>query len=350
VKIILDERRGGGVARRILAGAGLAGAALAIPCAKGVSAQTVQAGAASAPFDVPAWAFPVAPPGAPAAPVRVDSVTKLRVPHSRASFTEAETRERFNVVDWHPETHGPAPAIVTHGRKPAVMACGFCHMPDGRGRPENAVISGLPVDYFIRQVHDMKSHARHGASSFPFPPSEGMRISAENVTDAELEEAARYFAGVKTRRQSRVVEAKVIPKPVTLNGLYALAPGDEVEPLAGRIIEAAVNLKRHELRDSKAEYVAYVPRGSLARGRLLAMRGTAATGASCASCHGPSLRGTALAPPIAGRSPSYMLRQLIGFRTGARSTPSSAAMQAVAATLSLDDMIAASAYAGSREP
>ena len=114
------------------------------------------------------------------------------------------------------------------------MACGFCHLPDGRGRPENAVISGLPVEYFVQQVHDIKTRARNNASSFAFAPSEAMRVIADSVTDAELEEAARYFARVKPRRQSRVVEARMIPKPQALNGLYAKAPGREVEPLNGR--------------------------------------------------------------------------------------------------------------------
>jgi cytochrome c553 len=337
--------------RRRASGIFLACCSLSVLGARSLSAQAAQqASGAAAPFEVPAWAFPVVPPGPAPAAAPVDSVTRLHVPRSRASYTDARTRERFDVVDWHPETHPAAPPIVTHGRRPSIMACGFCHLPDGRGRPENAVISGLPVDYFVRQVHDMKSRARHGASAVPFPPSEAMRLIADSVTDAELEEAARYFARVTPRRQSRVVEAEMIPKPRALNGLYAKAPGREVEPLGGRIIEVPVNLRMHELRDSRAEYVAYVPRGSVARGRLLATRGTATTGAACASCHGPTLRGTALAPPIAGRSPSYMLRQLIGFRTGARSTPASAAMQAVAATLSLEDMVAAAAYAGSREP
>jgi cytochrome c553 len=55
-------------------------------------------------------------------------------------------------------------------------------------------------------------------------------------------------------------------------------------------------------------------------------------------------------PPLAGRSPSYLLRQLFAFRTGTRSTPASAPMRAVAAMLEFDDMIAAAAYAGSRQP
>jgi cytochrome c553 len=68
------------------------------------------------------------------------------------------------------------------------------------------------------------------------------------------------------------------------------------------------------------------------------------------TCHGPDLRGTALAPPIAGRSPSYLLRQLIAFRIGTRATVAGAPMAAVAAWLGLDEMIAVVAYAGSRPP
>ena len=107
--------------------------------------------------------------------------------------------------------------------------------------------------------------------------------------------------------------------------------------------------RRHELRDAAVEYVAYVPRGSLARGRALAT-GAKAGVAACTSCHGPALRGLGPVPPIAGRSPSYLLRQLLAFRTGARATPVSAPMHLVAAALGIDDMIAAAAYAGSRAP
>jgi len=111
-----------------------------------------------------------------------------------------------------------------------------------------------------------------------------------------------------------------------------------------------VDLRRHELHDPMAEYVAYVPRGSLARGRALAA-GDARHGVKgCASCHGADLRGVQLVPPIAGRSPSYLLRQLIGFRTGARNGATSAPMHEVATTLSIQDMVAAAAYAGSRAP
>jgi cytochrome c553 len=57
-----------------------------------------------------------------------------------------------------------------------------------------------------------------------------------------------------------------------------------------------------------------------------------------------------LVPPLAGRSPSYLLRQLVAFHTGARATAATAPMNEVAARLTLEDMVAAAAYAGSRKP
>lgn len=300
-------------------------------------------------FAVPAWAFPVL--GTAAAPLATGTDTSViaRLPTTRATFSVGRTRDRFDVADWNPETHGAAPPIVMRGRRPAVMACGFCHLADGRGRPENAMIAGLPGEYFVQQVKDMRTRARHSASPVPFPPSVAMQLIADSATDAELEEAARYFAGVRARRASRVVEASDVPRTTPHNGLYTLAEGGAREPLGGRIVEFPLALRRHELHDPMAQYVAYVPKGSLARGRALAA-GVPNGAKGCASCHGPGLRGMGLVPALAGRSPSYMLRQLIAFRTGARDGPAAAPMRDVAATLSLRDMVAAAAYAGSRAP
>jgi cytochrome c553 len=62
------------------------------------------------------------------------------------------------------------------------------------------------------------------------------------------------------------------------------------------------------------------------------------------------LRGLDLAPPLAGRSPTYLLRQLVAFRTGARYSREALSMKAVVDSLTLDDMIAAAAYAASLQP
>lgn len=300
-------------------------------------------------FDVPAWAFPVQAGAMP--PVTgTDTAAVATVPTSRVTFSVGRTRDRYDVADWNPATHRPPPPIVMHGRKPVVMACGFCHLADGRGRPENAMIAGLPVDYFVEQVKDMRTRARHSGSPVAFPSAVAMEQIADSVTDAELMEAARYFAKVRARRGARVVESDSVPRFKTLNGLSTFLPGDEKEALGNRLVDIAVDLRRHELHDPMAEYVSYVPRGSLARGRTLALTGPGGGVKGCTGCHGADLRGEKLVPPLAGRYPSYLLRQLIAFRTGARNGATSGPMHEVTAALSLRDMVAAAAYAGSRAP
>lgn len=299
------------------------------------------------PFEVPAWMFPTS--AAPPSPV-VDSVAPLHVPGSRAAYTALQIRDLFTVPDWHPGTHPPMPPVVAHGRKPAVRACAYCHLANGLGRPENAMLAGLPPAYFAQQVADIKSRARQSAWKKPYGPSDTMRQIADSATEAEVAVAARYFSRLRARQRSRVVEATDIPRVSAENGLYFPAESGGVEPLGRRLIEVALEPVRHLRHDPSTPYVAYVPPGSIARGRALAMTETTNGAKPCSSCHGPQLRGVGLVPPIAGRAPSYILRQLVAFKTGARATPASGPMRDVVAALSIDDMIAASAYAGSRKP
>ena len=63
-----------------------------------------------------------------------------------------------------------------------------------------------------------------------------------------------------------------------------------------------------------------------------------------------ALRVVDAVPPIAGRYPTYIVRQLVAFKTGARSTPASQPMQSVVARLSVEEMIAVAAYAASLRP
>src|SRR6478609_7076365 len=210
-------------------------------------------------FVIPTWAFPVQAGALPPA-TGTDTAAKATLPTSKVSFSVGRTRDRYDVADWNPETHPTPLAFVMHGRKPVVMACGFCHLADGRGRPENAMLAGLPAPYIIEQVKDMRSRARHSAASWPFAPGVAMQQIADSVTDAELEIVAKYFSQVRARRASKVVEADSIPKTIPLNGLSTLAPGTEHEALAGRLIELPLELRRHELPAPLAEYVAYVAR------------------------------------------------------------------------------------------
>jgi len=108
-----------------------------------VAALALGSVALAADDSVPIWAYPV-PQSMPAAS-KPDNTIQKKVPGSKARFTDAGVNDRFNVPDWFPGDHPPLPEVVAHGRKPQVFACGYCHLPNGQGRPENAPLAGQPA-------------------------------------------------------------------------------------------------------------------------------------------------------------------------------------------------------------
>jgi len=317
--------------------------------ALGASAQTVR-DSAHATVVSPRWAFPVRASGA--APVAPDSVLRLRVPNSARLYTAAQIANLYAVPDWFP-SHGVMPEVVARGRRPAVYACAYCHLADGRGRPENALLAGMPAAYIEAQVAAIRSGERRPPPGAVSPPYEAMRLVAERATDAEIAVAARYFAALRAGPpRTRIIEADSVPALRSMSGVYALdtaTHGKNVDSLGGRLVDVATDAVRHERHDPRVPYLTFVPRGSISRGRAIATTPSAAPRA-CVGCHGPALRGVGLVPPIAGRAPSYLLRQLLAFNAGTRSTPAAAPMRDVASRLTLDDMIAVAAYAGSLRP
>jgi len=301
-------------------------------------------------FVVPAWPYPGNPVSPGAASPLPDATTPLRLPGSDQSFTAAQVRDLFAIPDWYPSRHPPMPEIVAQGRRPAVYACGYCHLPDGQGRPENAALAGLPAAYIEAQVADFRSGARRSAWHGTYRPTDFMRASAENAADAEVASAAEYFSALRLTRRVEVVEATLIPRVVESAWVYVMVGGEDAETLGQRIVEVAVDHERHELRDPASGYRAYVPQGSIARGRTIAQAGQGGPALACIACHGADLRGVGAIPPLAGRSPTYIVRQLLAFRTGARSAAAGAPMLPVVAQMNVDDMIAAAAYAASLDP
>jgi len=309
------------------------------------------AGAAQAdPFAAPSWLYPLLPP-APTNPPPYDQVKPLHVPQSRLAYTEAQLSDMFSAPDWFPKSHAPMPAVVARGRAPDVYACGFCHTPSGQGRPENASLAGLPAAYIIRQVADMKSGARRSAAPASYLPSNRMIQEAQHTSDAEVATAAAYFSQQHFSSHVHIIEQARVPRSRVVGWVYAVVPatsaGDEL--LGQRLMEFTPDAGRHEQRDDNLIYTAYVPPGSLARGRLLARGGGTTVAPPCITCHGDHLQGTATIPRLAGRSPTYLLRQLVAFRSGARAGPNGTLMRMVVANLQIGDMIDAAAYAASLE-
>ncbi len=136
--------------------------------------------------------------------------TPQHVPGSTAAFTLAQIADLFRVPDWFPEDHPPMPPVVAHGHKPDVYACGYCHLPKGLGRPENASLAGLPAAYITQQMADFKSGARKTSVSAHLPSMLMIGI-AQDANAQQVQSAAAYFTQLKPRPWVRVVETEKVP-------------------------------------------------------------------------------------------------------------------------------------------
>ena len=305
----------------------------------------------------PAWAYGFAsPPGAPnstsptpvapAAAAAPDDAPK-HLAGSTAAFTLAQVRDGFGPADWYPGDHPQMPDIVAHGRKPEIRACSLCHYPNGKGRPENAGVAGLPTAYFIQTMMDFKSGARTSADTRK-ANTILMASFAKSMTDNEIKAAAEYFGSMKWTPWIRVVETNMVPKTRIAGGMFLAVEGSEKEPIGHRIIEAPENTEATEtLRDARSGFIAYVPPGSVKKGESLVVNGGNKT-TQCALCHGTDLQGLGPVPGIAGRSPSYLARQLYDMQHGSRSGLWTELMKPVVSKLTNDDILAIVAYLASR--
>lgn len=325
----------------------------------------------------PLWAYGFLEPPKPgekaapqAAPTRnlrpnedaTEQTRPRQAPGTTASFSLVDIRDGGNVIDWHPEDHPPMSDIIRLG--PSKMAtgrrgCGFCHLPNGLGRPENAPVSALPPAYFVQQLRDFRSGLRRSADPRK-PNTNTMADLARAMTDEEMTQAAEYFAAIKWSPRVKVIETSLVPKTRIVGNLFLALEEARTEPIAGRIIEVPEDEERSEtLRDPRAGFIAYVPEGSLERGRSLVRLGGArivgneivqGKTTACTACHAPDLMGIGDVPPIAGRSPSYIARQLFDVQQGARKGAGVDLMKTVVAKLTPDDITAIAAYVASRFP
>jgi cytochrome c553 len=300
----------------------------------------------------PAWAYGVPPTAGanpPASPPAPDDGSMKRLPGSSAQFTLTQIRNAFGPADWYPGDHPTMPDVVAHGRRPDVRACGLCHYPNGKGRPENAGVADLPIAYFIQQMNDFRNGNRKSAE--PRKANTNVMIAiAKGMTEDEIKTAADYFATMKWTPWIKVVETTTVPKTRLAGGMFLTLEGGEKEPLGQRIIETPVNAEATEmLRDARSGFIAYVPEGSVKKGEALVVTGAGKT-TQCAVCHGADLKGMGPVPGLAGRSPSYIVRQLYDMQQGARKGLWTDLMKPVVAKLSDDDMLAIAAYTASRTP
>lgn len=309
-------------------------------------------GAAEGP---PGWAYGFPPgaalaaPGGPAGrggrgPQAAPDPSLLHLAGSSLEFTRAQINDGFGPADWFPGDHPQMPDIVAHGRRPDVRACALCHYPNGQGRAENAGVSGLPIAYFIQQMTDFRDGNRKSADPRK-RNTNAMAAFAKAMTDDEIKACAEYFGSMKWKRWIKVIETTTVPKTRIAGGLFLVVEGGEQEPLGQRIIEVPESSEATEtFRDPRSGFFAYAPMGSIKKGEALVTAG------HCALCHGTELQGLGPVPGIAGRSPSYMVRQMYDMQQGTREGLWTDLMKPVVANLSEEDLLNIAAYTASRMP
>ncbi|HTI66134.1 MAG TPA: c-type cytochrome [Caulobacteraceae bacterium] len=307
-------------------------------------------------LQTPTWAYAVRL--APPEPKAKDDGAPQSLPGSTRRFTRAQIGNQFvpgavpGLADWFPQDHPAMPKLVAEG-DPArnIHACALCHLPNGAGRPENAGVAGLPKAYILRQLDDMAAGTRHSAE--PLKTNTELMVGyAKAMTQAEKEEVSTYFASIPRKPWIKVVETATVPKMVSEAGLYVPleGPGAGAEPIGARLIETPQDVKRSEFyRDPRSPFIAYAPLGSVAKGKTLAA-GVEGRTLACAVCHGVGLTGIDTIPGLAGRSPSYIARQLNDFKQNARTGTMAPLMVPVVAKMTPEDMLDISAYIASLPP
>jgi cytochrome c553 len=289
---------------------------------------------ATPPPREPTWAFPVLQMNLPP-----EEPGPKRVPGSSKTYTPQEIDNLLAPPDWIPDEHPPAPAIVQKGHAGA-LACGSCHLMSGEGHPESAGLTGFTADYIVQQMADFKSGARKDSAR--------MNAIAKEVSDEESRQAAEWFASLKPRPWTTVKEAAMVPKTIVAQGrMRFAAPDGGMEPIGNRIITVPDDQERARLRDPRSGFTAYVPPGSIAKGRTLAQTGGNGKTIACTTCHGDNLRGLGNVPRLAGLHPIYIARQLHLFKDGSRNGVDAQLMKKAVAQLTADDILVLSAYLAS---
>jgi cytochrome c553 len=300
--------------------------------------------------DEPFWAYGFAGAGTPAPGAAAAPDPGLKhLPNSKLEFTRAQISDRFGPADWYPEDHPTMPDVVAHGKKPDVMACALCHYPNGKGRPENAAVTDLPVSYFIQTMNDFRNGNRRSTDTRKGNTNLMIAI-AKGMTEDEIKQSAEYFAAMKWTPWMKVVETAMVPKTRIAGGMFLSLEGSDKEPIGQRIIEVPENGEATEaLRDDHSGFIVYAPTGSLKKGEALVTAGAGKT-TQCSLCHGADLKGMGPVPGLAGRSPSYLVRQMYDMQQGTRKGVWTELMKPVVTKLDNDDLIAIAAYLASRKP
>ena len=317
----------------------------------------------------PPWAYgfadaaPATPPAAPApgggcwrrwwtaraaAPAGAGAGHSLKkMPGSTGAFTLAQIRDAFGPADWFPAItrRCPTSSRTASGRTCAPAACATTRT--ARAVPENAGVAGLPVAYFIQTMADFKSDARKSAD--PRKANTNVMIAiAKGMTDEEIKAAAEYFRldEVDAVDQGRRSEHGAEDAHRRRHVPQARGGGQGADRPAHHRGAGRHRAHRGASRSAFRVHSPTCRSAASRRARRWSRPGGGKT-TQCAVCHGADLKGLGPVPGIAGRSPSYTVRQLYDMQQGTRKGVWTDLMKPVVAKLTNDDMLALAAYTAS---
>ncbi|AKQ57041.1 c-type cytochrome [Bordetella hinzii] len=182
-----------------------------------------------------------------------------------------------------------APLLVSRGNA-SLWSCASCHGARGEGAAQTPRLAGLPAEYLAKQLRDFAAGAR---------ANESMRYIARQLSDADIETVARYYAGLP--------------------------------PLPGAAMALGASQARGEMLNRHGDWKRDIP--------------------ACATCHGQNGEGVGSEfPRLAGQQAEYLLSQLAAWKGGQRRNSPQSLMDDIAARMSDDDMRAAAQYFGSLRP
>ena len=156
------------------------------------------------------WAFVLNDPASGSAAVP-DPDEVVTVPGSSVSMPRSAINIDNGPPDWHPDGHPPMPELVATGGGEGVVACGYCHLPNGQGKPENASLAEQPYEYIVQQMADWRNGLRKTGEPRMGPPSFMVRIGLA-ATDEQARVAAEYFSSIDFKPWVRVVETDMVPE------------------------------------------------------------------------------------------------------------------------------------------
>ncbi len=312
------------------------------------AAAVPKARAPTAPPPELAWAYPVAPPDT--AELDMPSGRYL-TPDGKRMLTAAQVDKLTPAEkDWFPQSHPIPPAAVLVPGKDQATPCAECHNVNGQGMVGIPDIAGLPADYLLEQLAAFRSGAR--TSALPHHLATEVMISTARAwSQTDLRAAVAYYASLPRRTPTRVVVTGSAPPMLTerFGWTYRDPAGGPTHSLDGSIAESPESVTKLFLGDLSNRQLVYVSHATLTLGRAL-IRSGGGNGQPCTTCHGADMRGTTVAPPLAGRDPSYLARQLWDIRSGARFGRNAKLMQGPTRGLTAHDITAVAGYLASLTP